>query len=151
MSLPELTWDELAGRLAPPRDYWIACTDPSGAPHASPVWGVVGSGAFHFFTGRSTVKARGLAADPRIVVHLPDPREVTIVHGAAVDLGHPTRTPHVLRLFVAKYHDPADVPFLPLDPNDPDYVLFRVDARRGFTWSLDAFDDTQRRWPHPVP
>jgi len=36
-----MTWDEVAGRLAAARSYWVGSTTASGAPHAAPVWGAV--------------------------------------------------------------------------------------------------------------
>ncbi len=41
-----------------------------GAPHAAPVWGVVTGGTLYLYSERRTRKARNLAADPRVVVHL---------------------------------------------------------------------------------
>ena len=42
---------------------------PSGGPHAAPVWGVVINHVLYLYSERRTVKARNLAADPRVVVH----------------------------------------------------------------------------------
>jgi uncharacterized OsmC-like protein len=36
-----MTWSEVAGRLAGARSYWLGSTTASGAPHVTPVWGVV--------------------------------------------------------------------------------------------------------------
>jgi hypothetical protein len=69
-----LSWPEVAARLAAARTYWLCTTMPSGAPHAAPVWGVVIGPTLYLYSERRTVKARNLAADPRVVVHLESAR-----------------------------------------------------------------------------
>jgi nitroimidazol reductase NimA-like FMN-containing flavoprotein (pyridoxamine 5'-phosphate oxidase superfamily) len=53
-------------RMSGTRDYWVATV----RPHAVPVWGVWLDGTFHFGGGRRTRKARNLAANPHLMVHL---------------------------------------------------------------------------------
>ena len=86
-----MTWTEVAGRLAAARTYWLSSTTTSGAPHAAPVWGVVTGETLYLYSERSTVKARNLAADPRVVVHLESGEDVLIIRGTAEDLGPPGR------------------------------------------------------------
>ena len=74
-----MTWTEVAGRLAAARTYWLGSTTASGAPHAAPVWGVVTGETLYLYSERSTVKARNLAADPRVVVHLESGEDVLIM------------------------------------------------------------------------
>ena len=88
-----LSWPEVAARLAAARNYWLSTTTPSGAPHAAPVWGVVTGGTLYLYSERSTVKARNLAADPRVVVHLESGDDVVIVRGTAEDAGSPAEIP----------------------------------------------------------
>jgi hypothetical protein len=47
----------------------------------------------YLYSERRAVKARNLAADPRVVVHLESGEDVVIVRGAAQDLGTPARSP----------------------------------------------------------
>src|SRR5581483_9642814 len=108
-----MTWGEVAGRLAPARTYWLSTTTPSGAPHAAPVWGAVTGGTLYLFSERRTVKARNLAADPRVVVHLESGDDVLIVRGVADDLGPPAANPDVIAALSAKYTRPEDQAFLP--------------------------------------
>lgn len=84
-----MTWAEVAARLSAARSYWLGSTGPSGAPHAAPVWGVVTGETLHLYSERSTVKARNIAANPRVVVHLESAEDVLIVHGLAEDLRTP--------------------------------------------------------------
>jgi len=90
-----LSWAEVAARLAAARTYWLSTTMPGGAPHAAPVWGVVIESTLYLYSERRTRKARNLAADPRLVVHLESGDDVVIVHGTAEDLGHPAHVPDV--------------------------------------------------------
>jgi hypothetical protein len=48
-----------------------------------PVWGIWHDGAVLFGTSPSSVKARNLERDPRLVVHLESGDEVVIVEGTA--------------------------------------------------------------------
>lgn len=117
-----MTWTEVAGRLAAARTYWVSSTTASGAPRAAPVWGVVTDGTLYLYSERSTVKARNLAADPRVVVHLESGEDVLIVRGVAEDLGTPAMAPWVVAALAAKYTSPEDQ-------------------------RLDDYAASQRRWP----
>src|SRR5262252_3031820 len=108
-----MDWLQVAARLAAARNYWLCTTMPSGAPHAAPVWGVVLSNTLYLYTERRTVKARNLAADPRVVIHLPSAEDVLIVRGAAEDLGTPAQLPEVVAALSAKYTRKEDRPYLP--------------------------------------
>ncbi len=74
-----MSWPEVAAGLAAARSYWLSTTMPSGAPHVAPVWGVVISDVLYLYSERLTRKARNLAADPRLVVHLESADDVVIV------------------------------------------------------------------------
>jgi hypothetical protein len=50
---------------------------------------------------RSTVKARNLAADPRVVIHLESAEDVLIVRGVVEDLGPPAAVPQVVAALAA--------------------------------------------------
>ena len=146
-----LTWEEIAERLAPPRNYWLVTADADDGAHAAPVWGAVHWGDLYCFTTRSTRKARNLARDNRAVVHLESGDDVVIVHGRMVDVGEPSAWPDVVRSFHAKYDQPDDAEYLPsLDPGTapthPIDVLYRLEPRRALLWFLSDFDGSQMRW-----
>jgi hypothetical protein len=145
-----LAWSYVATRLAGPRHYWVHTTNPSGAPDASPVWGVVVDEVLYVYTTRRTVKARNLAGDERVVVHLESGADVVIVHGRAVDVGRPQEHPAVLAAFDRKYDHPDDLPFLP--SADPVFdVLYAVAPQRALLWSLPDTEASTRRWSAPTP
>jgi len=140
-----MTWTEVADRLAEARTYWLGSTTASGAPHAAPVWGVVTGETLYLYSERSTVKARNLAADPRVVVHLESGEDVLIVRGVAEDLGPPAAVPSVVTALAAKYTRPQDQQYLP--DNDPDFdVVWAIRPRSAMAWQLDDYDASQRRW-----
>ncbi len=145
MRSASLSWSQVAARLGPARDYWLCTTTPSGAPHAAPVWGAVTGGTLYLFSERGTVKARNLAADPRVVVHLSDAEDVLIVRGTAEDVGHPSAHAEVIAALAAKYASPADRQYLP--DADPAFdVLYALRPRSAMTWRLADYEASQRRW-----
>ena len=127
------------------RNYWLDTTLPSGAPHAAPVWGVVAGETLYLYTERTTVKARNLAADPRLVVHLESGDDVLIIRGTAEDLGAPGQVPFVVAALAAKYSRPEDRPYLP--DADPSFdVVYAVRPLSALAWRMDDYADSQRRW-----
>jgi hypothetical protein len=139
-----MTWSEVATRLSAARTYWLGSTTPSGAPHAAPVWGAVHGETLYFYSERSTVKARNLAADPRILVHLESGEDVLIVRGRAEDVGAPADVPEVMAAFGRKYTRPGDAQYLPAA--DPAFdVVYAVRAESAVAWQLADFD-AQSRW-----
>ena len=140
-----MTWTEVSARLAAARNYWLGTTTPSGAPHAAPVWGVVTGQALYLYSERRTVKARNLAADPRVVVHLESGDDVVILRGVAEDVGTPTQVPSVVAALAAKYSRPQDQQYLP--GNDPDFdVVYAIRPQSAMAWRLDDYAASQRRW-----
>jgi PPOX class probable F420-dependent enzyme len=138
-------WLEVAARLATARNYWLCTTMPSGAPHAAPVWGAVADGTLYLYSERRTVKARNLAADPRVVVHLESGDNVVIVRGTAEDLGAPAQVPEVVAALAAKYTGDGDQQYLP--GADPDFdVLYALRPQSAMIWRLADYDGSQRRW-----
>lgn len=143
-----LSWSEVAARLAAARSYWLCTTTPSGAPHAAPVWGAVLNDTLHLYTERRTVKARNLAADPRLVVHLESAQNVLIVRGTAEDLGTPAQVPEVVAALSAKYPSAEDRQYLPA--TDPAFdVVYAIRPQSARMWHLPDFEGSQRRWRLP--
>ncbi|MGH3289227.1 MAG: pyridoxamine 5'-phosphate oxidase family protein [Streptosporangiaceae bacterium] len=143
-----LSWPEVAARLAAARSYWLCTTTRSGAPHAAPVWGVVLDATLYLYTERRTVKARNLAADPRLVVHLESAQDVLIVRGTAEDIGTPAQVPEVVAALSAKYPSEEDRLYLPAA--DPAFdVVYAIRPQSARMWRLPDFEDSQRRWRLP--
>lgn len=140
-----LEWTEIASRLADAKNYWLHTTSLTGAPNAVPVWGVTVEDVLYFYTERTTIKARNLAHDSRVVIHLESGADVVIVHGQLVDRGRPSSHPVVVEAFDVKYHLPDERPFVP--SSDPAFdVLYSLLPRRALTWSLPDTEASTRRW-----
>lgn len=80
---PFLSWDEVVGRLAASRNYWLSTTRPDGRPHIVPRWGVWLEGAFWYDGSPKTRHARNLSDNSACVLHLESGDEVTIVEGTS--------------------------------------------------------------------
>jgi Pyridoxamine 5'-phosphate oxidase len=139
-------WGEVLARVRDAREYWLASAHPDTGPHVAPIWGVAVDGSLYLFTERSTRKARNVARDPRVALHLPDANDVTIIYGSLVDLGSPLGRAEVLEALEHKYDAPEDAAYLPSAPGSTYDVLYRLDARRALTWNLEDFEASQRRW-----
>ncbi len=139
-----LSWTDIAARLATARNYWVGTTGRDGTPHASPVWGVVVDETLSFYTETTTVKARSLRADPRVVLHLESGDDVLIVHGTVEETTDPAALATVLAAFVPKYSEPSDLQYLPVGP--PGEVVFAVRPSSAMAWALGDYDGSQQRW-----
>jgi hypothetical protein len=144
-ALTGLTWAAVVRRLAATRSVWLSTTTPGGAPHAAPVWIAVTDDVAHVFSYRGTRKARNLAADARVLLHLPDPEDVLIVEGRLRDLGRPEDAPDVVAAFAEKYPAADDQAYLPgVDPSVD--VLYALEPDRALAWRLADFEESQQRW-----
>jgi hypothetical protein len=141
----EISWSDVAERLASARSYWLGTCDSDGSPHAVPVWGAVVSQDLFLFSERRTAKARYVARNPNVVVHLESTEDVVIVNGLLQDLGLPQDHPNVLQALEAKYSSRVDAQYLPSTDADFD-VLWRLRARRAMLWTLDDYERSQSRW-----
>jgi hypothetical protein len=98
-----LPWSHATDRLAASRNYWLATTRPDGRPHVAPVWGVWLDGALYFGTDRASVKARNLASNPTLVVHLESGDDVVILEGTPEIVASPASIPGLNDAYKAKY------------------------------------------------
>ncbi len=80
-----LPWAWAEERLVRCRNYWVVTVDRAGQPHAMPVWGLwrPADDTFWFSCAPDSLKARNLAANPRVVVATDDTVEVVSVEGVA--------------------------------------------------------------------
>lgn len=132
-------WSHVEQRMAASRNYWISTTRPDGRPHVTPVWGLWLEGAFYFSAGRQSRKARNLAANPAIAVHLESGDDVVIIEGAVEQVADQALLERYADAYNAKYA------FRP-DPDDPDGLAFAVRPRVAFAWLERDFPNTATRW-----
>ncbi|HYT24961.1 MAG TPA: pyridoxamine 5'-phosphate oxidase family protein [Actinomycetota bacterium] len=133
-----LPWSHAVERIRAARNYWVSTTRPDGRPHAVPVWGVWVDETFFHGGGPDTRKARNLAVNPAVSVHLESGDEVVIVEGTVdrITADHPDQD--LLRriddAYEAKYGMRHGTPVWALRP------------RVAFAWRLEGFPTTMTRW-----
>src|SRR5438034_9373285 len=87
-----LPWNWAVDRLERTRLYWFSTVRADGRPHAMPAWAVWLDGVLYFEGSQLMRRARNVAANPAIVVHLESADEVVILEGEALPAGRPERT-----------------------------------------------------------
>jgi pyridoxine/pyridoxamine 5'-phosphate oxidase len=95
-----LPWAWVEQRLDAAWNYWLATASPEHGPHARPVWCLWHADGLLFTTSPTSRKARDLAADPRVAVHLEIPGEVVVVDGTVVET---EAAPALVDAYVRKY------------------------------------------------
>jgi len=127
-------------RLTRARNYWICTVRPDGRPHSIPVWGFWLDGAVYFGTDRASHKARNLAHNPAVSIHLESGDDVVILEGRAVEVNLSDK-PTFKKLDAAsraKYNMPLMVV--------PDSVLYSVRPRVVLAWTEKDFPNNATRW-----
>ena len=135
-----LSWDWVETRLTEARNYWLSTTRPDGRPHASPVWGIWHAGAFYFGTGRTARKAKNLADNAGLVVHLESGDEVVILEGKAVKVTDSVLLSQLDTVYFAKYHV-----HLAGEP-DTGALIYTLHGHTAFAWLEQDFPRTATRW-----
>jgi general stress protein 26 len=127
-------------RLIKSRNYWICTSRPDGRPHSIPVWGFWIDGALYFGTSRSSRKARNLAQNAAVSIHIDSGDDVVILEGTAVEVSL-ADTPAIKKLdnaSRAKYKIPLMV--------TPEVVLYSVRPRVVLAWTEENFPNNATRW-----
>ncbi|GIW06671.1 MAG: pyridoxamine 5'-phosphate oxidase [Dehalococcoidia bacterium] len=139
-----LPWAWAIERLEAARNYWFSTTRPDGRPHAMPAWAVWLDGTLYFEGSPETRRARNIAANPEIVVHLESGDEVVILEGRARPAGKPdpALAEQLAAAFAKKYAASHD--YRPTVNQWDDGGLWEFRPRVGFGWS--AFPTNVTRW-----
>jgi len=140
-----LDWSWAAGRLESALTYWFGTTRPDGRPHAMPGWAVWLDGLLYFEGSPLTRRARNVAVNPAVVVHLESGDEVVIVEGEATEVGTPERTlaERLSAAFTAKYAS-TKYEYRPTPEQWDRGGLWALEPRRAFGWTDFPADTT--RW-----
>ena len=127
-------------RLAKSRNYWVCTTRPDGRPHSIPVWGFWIDGQLIFGTARTSRKARNLAENPVVSVHLESGDDVVILEGKAeeVDISDGT----ILNKLDAASREKYKMPLMVV----PEAVFYSVRPRTVLAWTEKDFPKTATRW-----
>jgi hypothetical protein len=131
-------------RLTKSRNYWICTARPDGRPHSIPVWGFWIDGALYFGTGRSSRKARNLAHNAAVSIHLDSGDDVVILEGTVVeiDLSDKSQLKKLDAASRAKYKMPMVV--------GPENVLYSVRPRVVLAWTEKDFPNNATRWQFDI-
>jgi hypothetical protein len=101
-----------------------------------PVWGLWLDDAVVFSSSPSSVKARNIRREPRLVIHLESGDEVVILEGAAE---HVPLDDAIADANGAKYGFRPEV-------NDPDACWVSLRPSRAFAWLESSYPDTATRF-----
>ena len=142
-----LPWSWAVERLVEARNYWFSTTRPDGRPHAMPAWAVWLDGTLYFEGSPLTCRARNLAANAEVVVHLESGDEVVILEGEAREVGKPSRAlaERLSAAFTAKYA-PTRYEYRPASSQWDDGGLWAMSPRVAFGWSDFPADTTRWRF-----
>lgn len=116
-------------------------------PRTRPRYGAwwAATSCLYLYSECRTVKARNLAADPRIVVHLESGEDVVIVRASLRTWAAPPRFPDVVEALAAKYTSVDDQHYLPHAHPDFD-VVYVIRPQSAMMWHLADYENSQRRW-----
>jgi hypothetical protein len=135
-------------QLIAARSYWVCTTRADGRPHAMPVWGLwlgspadVPGGVLAFSTDPTSIKARNLLRDPRIVIHLESGDDVVLLEGRARTLDVDADA-ELVSAFVTDYDRKYSVKVEP----GPQFGLYGLSADVVLAWQEVDFPNTATRW-----
>jgi hypothetical protein len=138
-----MSWEWVDEQLTKSRNYWIASTRPDGKPHAAPVWGVWLNGVLYFSSDEGSRKARNLAANPEVVVHLESGDDCVILEGRVEVMGS---RDELLALGVGKAYSGKYPPFDPFENGEMFGRWYRLRPRTALAWLEKDFPNTATRW-----
>jgi len=98
-----LPWKWAEARLKKSRQFWIATTRPDRRPHVMVIWALWLDGKLYFSTGKTSRKARNLAANPNCIMCTEDSAEAVILEGAVESERDVENIREILRLYGKKY------------------------------------------------
>lgn len=138
-----LTWGWVKGELEKSKNYWICSTRPDGNPHAAPVWGILMDDVVYFSTGESSRKAKNIAHNPTIVLHLESGFDTVIIEGLVETVSDRADIERIAPIYATKY---APHGFEPTADDLAKGLMYRVVPRVVMAWKETDFPNTATRW-----
>ena len=138
-----LRWQEVVDQLAKSRNYWIVTTRPDGRPHAVPVWGVWLDERLYFGTDRRSRKARNLAKNPAMGVHLESGDDAVILEGLAEEVTNADLIAAIDKAYSPKYK-------MRLTEAPGELVIYALRPRVALAWRERDFPRSSTRWRFDV-
>lgn len=134
-----LRWADASARLSRSRNFWVVTARPDGRPHAAPVWAVWLEGAVYFGTDRRSRKAKNLAANPSVVIHLESGDDALILEGVAEEVTAKDFVKRIDQAYAKKYKmRVSDAP--------GKLVIYGMRPRVAFGWREKDFPRSSTRW-----
>jgi hypothetical protein len=133
-----LPWSHAEKRLEASRNFWICTARPDGRPHSIPVWGMWMEGALYFGSARASRKARNLANNPAVSVHLESGDDVVILEGTAIEVSDKLIFKKLDAVCRKKYKMPLIIM--------PESVTYCVRPRVALAWTETEFPKNATRW-----
>ncbi len=115
-------------------------TRTDGRPHAMPVWGFYIDGAVFFGTGRETLKAKNMATNPNIVVHLESGDDAAILECTVAE--QPLTDPEFRKRINAISRKKYKMPLMEV----PESTLYRARPKIVLAWREKDFPVSATRW-----
>jgi hypothetical protein len=142
-----LEWTWAVERLESALNYWFSTTRPDGRPHAMPAWAVFLDGTLYFEGSPRTRRARNLAANAAVVVHLESGDDVVILEGVAREAGkpEPALAERLAAAFAAKYGS-TKFEYRPPPEQWDNGGLWSMQPKVAFGWSDFPADTTRWRF-----
>jgi len=137
-----LPWSTVSEGMKASRNYWIGSTSPDGRPHNTPVWGAWIDNTFYFGMGQTSRKARNLANNPAIVVHLESGDDVVILEGLVerVTSMDTALYKRIAADYAAKYDG------FSINPPSEGEPVYAVRPQVAFAWLESDFVRSATRW-----
>ena len=135
-----LTWDWVDRQMHDARIYWVCSVCGDGRPHSVPVWGAWVDGDLYFGTDKNSVKARNIARDNRVVLHLDSGDETVIFEGTVVEAEvSQSQLKRISERYIEKYA---------LDPEleDAGDLLLRLMPEKVMAWLERDYPATATYW-----
>jgi pyridoxine/pyridoxamine 5'-phosphate oxidase len=137
-----LRWSNAVAELEKARNYWIVTMRPDGRPHAVPVWGLWLDDAVYFGTDRRSRKAKNLAANRSLVVHLESGDDAVILEGVAEEVSDAA----VVKRLDAAYSKKYKMRLSSASSAPGQMVIYAVRPRVAFGWRERDFPRSPARW-----
>jgi len=131
-----LPWSFVSEKMASAWNYWLATASPDGKPQTAPVWGIWVKEQFYFSTAKRSRKARNLAVNPQLSVHLESGDEVVILEGRVEKVHAGAWLDHLDQTYHTKYN-------VHLTTQNP---VYRLAAETAFAWRERDFPTSATRW-----
>ncbi len=134
-------WKRAEELFATARLYWVVTVRPDGRPHAVPEEGLWLDGTFYFGAAPYTRRARNLARNPEIVVHLEGGAEAVIIEGKAERVADQSILARLADLNVTKYGPRPQ-------PEEQAASTYALRPRTAYSWREGDgdFPETATRW-----